>query len=116
MLATVKASQPTARRTRQRIAAALLVAPADPAKFVCETQLPTHPLPFPIIIVSSRNDPWLLPDRARLWGERWGARIIDIGQAGHINAESGHGPWPFVFDLIGALEGSLRRTRIHATA
>ncbi|HUG60850.1 MAG TPA: alpha/beta hydrolase, partial [Methylomirabilota bacterium] len=24
----------------------------------------------------------------------WGAVFVDAGDAGHINAESGHGPWP----------------------
>ena len=24
----------------------------------------------------------------------WGSLFIDAGEAGHLNAESGHGPWP----------------------
>ena len=24
----------------------------------------------------------------------WGAAIADAGSSGHINVESGHGPWP----------------------
>ena len=24
----------------------------------------------------------------------WGSLFIDAGEAGHINAASGHGPWP----------------------
>jgi predicted alpha/beta hydrolase family esterase len=24
----------------------------------------------------------------------WGATLVDAGPAGHINGESGHGPWP----------------------
>ncbi|MFB2608362.1 alpha/beta hydrolase, partial [Rhizobium phaseoli] len=24
----------------------------------------------------------------------WGSFLVDAGEAGHINADSGHGPWP----------------------
>jgi predicted alpha/beta hydrolase family esterase len=24
----------------------------------------------------------------------WGSGLIEIGSAGHVNAASGHGPWP----------------------
>ena len=25
---------------------------------------------------------------------QWGSRLVAAGEAGHINADSGHGPWP----------------------
>ena len=24
----------------------------------------------------------------------WGSFLVDAGESGHINADSGHGPWP----------------------
>ena len=31
---------------------------------------------------------------ASVWSDRWGAQFECIGRAGHINVESGFGPWP----------------------
>jgi predicted alpha/beta hydrolase family esterase len=51
-------------------------------------------LPFPSVLVASRDDPYsTYADAERLAGD-WGAKLIDAGAAGHINTESGHGPWP----------------------
>lgn len=77
-----------------RVAGALLVAPADPARFGLDAELSAHPLDFPSLVVASTNDPWLSFERAAYWAIRWGSRLVNLGQAGHINAESGYGPWP----------------------
>lgn len=77
-----------------RISGALLVAPADPDKFGIADYLPAKPLAFPNIIVASTNDPWMAFDRAAAWADRWGSELISLGDAGHINIESGYGPWP----------------------
>ena len=74
------------------IAAALLVAPADPEKFNVSDAVQTQ-LPFPSLVVGSRNDPWMTTTRAKHWAKTWGSDFIDIGAAGHINAESGVGDW-----------------------
>lgn len=79
---------------RHRIAGALLVAPADPDKFGVSEVLPQGPLGFPAIVVSSANDPWLSVERAAGLAATWGADFVNVGAAGHINAESGYGPWP----------------------
>lgn len=55
---------------------------------------PTHPLIFPTLLVGSRNDPYSSFDETAALAEFWGATLIDAGNAGHINADSGHGPWP----------------------
>ena len=78
----------------ERIAGALLVAPADPESFGVAEFLPTKPLGFPVIVVASINDPWMPFDRARRWSDLWRADLINLGEAGHINAEAGFGPWP----------------------
>lgn len=76
------------------IAAALLVAPADPHKFGLGESLPHTPLPRPATVVASSNDPWMPLAEASRWARRWGCPLINLGAAGHINAESGHGPLP----------------------
>lgn len=90
---------------RERIAGVLLVAPADPDKFGVADALPPGRVGFPATIVASSNDPWLSIDGAVALAVRWGAKLVDLGQAGHINAESGYGPWPFGLALLRQLVG-----------
>lgn len=56
--------------------------------------VPNGPLPFPSLLVASRNDPFADYRQAEDLAYAWGSAIVDAGEAGHINAESGHGPWP----------------------
>lgn len=56
--------------------------------------VPTDPLPFPTHVVASRNDPYCTYERSEHLAKAWGATFQDAGEAGHINLESGHGPWP----------------------
>lgn len=71
------------------IAGAFLVSPWQPAE-----TLPSGPLPFPSILVASRNDPkYAFEDAEQLAGD-WGSLFIDAGEIGGIDAASGHGPWP----------------------
>jgi uncharacterized protein len=62
----------------------------DPA--FCD--VPRAPLPFPSLLIASRNDPYASFDASENLALDWGAQIVDAGEAGHINADSGHGPWP----------------------
>ncbi|MGG2475503.1 alpha/beta hydrolase, partial [Rhizobium sp. BR5] len=55
---------------------------------------PRDPLPFPTITIASRNDPFGTYEHADDIAAAWGSQLIDAGMSGHINAESGHGPWP----------------------
>ncbi len=104
---------------RERIAGALLVAPADPERFTtaglrppgdeyCDAgiaaDLPAEPLGFPSLVVASADDPWLRLTRAAWWAERWGSRFLCLGSVGHINVESGHGPWPEGKHLLETLQ------------
>lgn len=77
------------------IRAALMVAPADPIKFDVVDQLPTDGLHIPATVIGSEDDPWMPLSRAREWAHTWGARFQNLGAAGHINTESGFGPWPW---------------------
>lgn len=58
--------------------------------------LPTSnaPLSFPSLMVSSQNDPYCLYQRAEEMALDLGSLLIDSGDQGHINDDSGHGPWP----------------------
>ena len=56
--------------------------------------VPTDPLPFPSLVVASNTDPLVSIDRARGFAADWGSDFLPAGDAGHINAASGHGPWP----------------------
>lgn len=98
-LAAVQAAQDHSNR----IAGALLVAPADPAKFAVEDLLPQEPLPFPSVVVGSTNDPWMSIERAAQWADLWGSDFVNLGNAGHVNVESGFGPWPEGLALYGRL-------------
>ena len=56
--------------------------------------LPRAPLPFPSVVVASANDPYCPLEEAEDLAYAWGAAFASAGDAGHINTESGHGPWP----------------------
>ena len=59
-----------------------------------ETVSRLDPLPFPSILVASRDDPACPFDAAEDMGARWGSHVVDAGDAGRIDAASGRGPWP----------------------
>lgn len=105
-----------------RVAGALLVAPADPDRFSAlglredraagidslAASLPRQNLGFPSLVVASGNDPWMTTRNLTPWSEAWGSRLIGIGQAGHINTESGFGPWPMGLALLHLLQDRTR--------
>ncbi|MEI2414614.1 alpha/beta hydrolase [Orrella sp. JC864] len=94
---------------RHRVAGALLVAPADvertdaPAALRGFAPVPDQPLGFQSVVVASDDDPCCRLERARVFAHDWGSRLVVLQQAGHINAESGHGSWPEGLKLLAAL-------------
>lgn len=99
----------------EKVAAALLVSPPDvesEAHTPPETRgfapVPTDPLPFRTVVLASRDDPYCAVERACAFAVGWGADFIDAGDLGHINTDSGHGPWPdgerLVLDLLKDVE------------
>lgn len=52
------------------------------------------PLPFPSLLIASSNDPHASLEQSADMALAWGAQLVEAGEAGHINTESGHGPWP----------------------
>ena len=86
---------------RKRVAGAFLVAPPDiegiagaPEWLTPFGPYPRDPLPFPSLLIASRNDPWCDFTVAEDIAAAWGSLLIDAGEAGHINADAGYGPWP----------------------
>jgi diadenosine tetraphosphate (Ap4A) HIT family hydrolase len=55
--------------------------------------LPRARLPFPSILVASRDDPYADFARAQELAALWGARFVDAGAQGHLNADSKLGTW-----------------------
>lgn len=106
----VLAAVQAAEDYRDRIAGLLLVAPADPEKFGVTDLLPAAPLGFPVTLVASTNDPWLGFERAAGLADVWGANLVNLGAAGHINAESGYGPWPYGLKLLQQLNNEYSLT------
>jgi uncharacterized protein len=45
-------------------------------------------------LVASRNDKYFSFEESEALAGTLGAKLIDAGYSGHINSESGHGPWP----------------------
>lgn len=99
-----------AQRAWADIRGALLVAPADVDQRPFFETTPLRPLPFPSVLVASDDDPYLTLDRARLFAQHWGSRLVNLGQVGHINVESGFGPWPEGETLLAELRAGALRT------
>lgn len=102
-----------------KVAGALLVAPADPQRFAplgmndgdgesVAAWLPRRHLGVPSTVVASSDDPWMKLTTSAYWAAVWGSRFENAGAAGHINVASGHGPWPLGLQLLRALQGAHR--------
>ena len=82
------------------VRAAFLVAPGDAEREDVREQLPgwapvpMQALPFPSMLLSSRDDPFCTQERAHAMGRAWGSTLVDCGACGHINSASGLGDWP----------------------
>jgi predicted alpha/beta hydrolase family esterase len=103
------------------VTGALLVAPPDcdrmetPETIGGFGPVPRAPLPFPTILVASRNDPYIFFERAHSIGKNWGSSFVDAGHSGHINAESGLAEWGFgqalLDQLVDRAEGQVQAVR-----
>jgi serine hydrolase len=91
------------------IRSALLVAPPDvedpdfPPVMEGFAPIPRARLPFPSVVVASRNYPFSEFERSRALAEAWGSRFVDAGNGGHLNADAGFGPWPQGEELLAEL-------------
>ncbi|NOS81994.1 MAG: alpha/beta hydrolase [Nitrospira sp.] len=55
---------------------------------------------FRSLVVASTNDPFGSLSHAKECAIAWGSRLVDIGQAGHINTDSRHGAWDEGYSLL----------------
>lgn len=105
-LGTILAARLAESSVAPLVGGALLVAPADierTSKLHARTYefgtIPKAPLPFPALVVASRDDIYMSLDKAHALAVSWGAPIVDLGHAGHINIASGFGRWPVGYEL-----------------
>lgn len=102
-----------------RVQGALLVAPGDVER--PEMQHVLHSwspivrerLPFPSVLVASRNDPFCSFMRASRLAIDWGAQLVDMGNSGHINADSHLGDWPQGHTILQVLLKTKENTHGH---
>lgn len=93
-----------------KIRAALLVAPGDVQenallreKLIGWCPIAQNPLPFSATVVASKNDPFCSLHRSQYLAAQWGAKFVNVGLKGHINADSGLGDWDegkAIFDAV----------------
>jgi predicted alpha/beta hydrolase family esterase len=82
-----------------RVHAAFLVGPSDPEAASYPSgptgfaPMPLRRLPFRSVVVASEDDPYVISQRAQDFAVAWGSEFCNIGRGGHINTDSGHGPW-----------------------
>ncbi|KFB10286.1 RBBP9/YdeN family alpha/beta hydrolase [Nitratireductor basaltis] len=86
---------------RKPVAGAFFVAPPDvanprirPKHLMTFGPYPRERLPFPTMVIASRNDHFSSYEATEDIASAWGALLMDAGEAGHINTEAGFGPWP----------------------
>jgi uncharacterized protein len=90
------------------IRAALLVAPPDIEFSVARGAGPiagfapvsSASLPIPAVLAASETDPWAAIEWSAHLAQTWGAEFVNLGDCGHVNTTSGHGPWPQGLDLV----------------
>lgn len=105
-----------ARNPTRKVRAALLVTPADVEVPLPEgypdpedlklngwLPIPRSPLPFPALVVASRNDPLARFAKVEELAGAWGARLHDAGEVGHLNPAAGYGRWPEAESMLNLL-------------
>ncbi|PHS75614.1 MAG: alpha/beta hydrolase [Rhodospirillaceae bacterium] len=95
------------QRNSVPILGALMVAPSDvddritiPAEALCFAPMPLKPLPFPTMVVTSNNDLYVTAKRAQTFATAWDADFVNIGDRGHINADTHLNGWQEGWDLL----------------
>ena len=102
-----------AHRSSVPVRAAFLVAVPDPDGPCWPSTaegfqpVPTGTLRFPSLLVASSDDPFGSVAYAKRCAAGWGSAFVEIGAAGHINADSGLGDWPAGWALLDELLKSL---------
>ena len=98
------------------VAAVLLVAPADPDRFGLGELLSHERLALPGTVLLSNNDPWLSLAAGLRWSACWGTPCVNLGRAGHINAQAGFHTLPYARQWVLAHQQRLLRESRGAAA
>ena len=101
------ASSCVAQELPEKVAGLMLVAPAEPSLFGVDNIVPEFNLGVPSVVVASHNDRVMSFSRAIHWSSVWGADLVDLGQAGHINAEAGFSSWLYGLEVLRELAGKI---------
>lgn len=72
---------------------------------------PRTALPFPSLLVASRDDPFAGFEAAEELALAWGSQLVDAGAAGHLDAQSGLGIWEEGVSLCESLITSVADAR-----
>ena len=89
-----------AQKTNLTIKGALLVVPPDTniekLKHVVQgfSPIPLSKLPFKSIVLASTNDEYNPIENSEALAMGWGSEFVNIGEKGHINAQSNLQNWP----------------------
>ena len=97
------------------VAGAFLVAPSDQDVFENGPDPPMRgfspmllqSLPFPSMVLASRNDECVSFERAQTFAKAWGSYFVDVGALGHIGEAAKIGLWPHGLVWLGQFIGSL---------
>jgi uncharacterized protein len=97
------------------IAGAFMVATSDINRFAGTPEFTVYgfdplvlkALPFPAVVLSSRDDERVAPERARQFAASWGARFVDVGERGHVGSAANLGLWPQGLVLFGQFIAAL---------
>jgi predicted alpha/beta hydrolase family esterase len=103
------------REHARKVAGAFLVAPTDRDRFDASPSSPVRGwgpmilerLPFPSMVIASRNDDRVSFERAAIFAKAWGSTLVDGGNLGHIGSAAKLGLWPFGLFYFGQFVGSL---------
>ena len=62
----------------RRVAGMMLVAPDDPDRHGVLARLPAAALPYPTLVIASRDDPAIKVTKAGALATRWGSRLVVV--------------------------------------
>lgn len=99
----------------KKVAGAFLVAPSDRDRFANEPGSPVQgfggmllqKLPFPTMVLASRDDERVSFERAQAFAAAWGSSFVDAGSHGHLGSAAKLGVWPFGLVCFGQLLAAL---------
>jgi uncharacterized protein len=102
----------------RRVAGAFLVAASDRDRFDQAPDAPirgfapmlTTALPFPSMLLGSRDDHRVTFERAKFFADAWGSIFVDVGSLGHMDTELGL--WPQGLVWLGQFIACLPENKI----